>query len=87
MVACFHLRGGEAAGRLNGGGHKWARWAVVRAQDGYTALIFAAMHGRADCVRLLLDAGADKDAKNEVRARGSACEALGVGYDADGLMR
>ena len=37
------------------------------AQDEMTALLWAAMEGHADCVRLLLDAGADKDAKNNVR--------------------
>ncbi len=39
----------------------------MSAQIGSTALIFAAHNGRADCVRLLLDAGADKDAKDKVR--------------------
>ncbi len=44
------------------------------AQDGYTALIWAAHNGRADCVRLLLDAGAEKNATNNVRATaGVAC--------------
>jgi hypothetical protein len=33
----------------------------------YTALICAAVNGHADCARLLIDAGADKDAKNNVR--------------------
>ena len=31
--------------------------------DGQTALILAAENGHADCVRVLLDAGADKKAK------------------------
>jgi ankyrin repeat protein len=35
-------------------------------QDGFTALIGAAYRGRMKCVRLLLDAGADKDAQNNV---------------------
>ncbi len=39
-----------------------------RAQYGRTALIYAAMEGHADCARLLLDAGADKNAANNVRA-------------------
>ena len=38
------------------------------AQYGWTALIRAAESGHVDCTRLLLDAGADKDAKNNVRA-------------------
>ncbi len=32
-----------------------------------TALIRAAVHGRTDCVRMLIDVGADKDSKNSVR--------------------
>ena len=36
-------------------------------QDGSTALIRAAEYGRTDCVRLLVDGGADKDAKDIVR--------------------
>ena len=40
------------------------------AQCGYTPLIRAAEMGRADFVRLLLDAGADKEAKNVVRVSG-----------------
>ncbi len=35
-----------------------------RAQDGETALMWAA--GHADCARLLLDAGADTEAKDKV---------------------
>ncbi len=35
------------------------------AQSGLTALVYAS--GHADCVRLLLDAGADMNAKNNVR--------------------
>ncbi len=35
-------------------------------QFGWTALILAAREGHADCARLLVDAGADKEAKNEV---------------------
>ena len=38
-------------------------FANIRAQFGQTALMFAAREGHADCVRLLLDAGADKNAK------------------------
>jgi ankyrin repeat protein len=37
-------------------------------QDGWTALIRAAAEGRADCARLLIDASADKEARNNVRA-------------------
>jgi ankyrin repeat protein len=38
-------------------------------QDGLTALMCAAQWGRANCVRLLIDAGADKDTRNNVRRR------------------
>ena len=62
---------------------------IVRAQDGNTALMRAADCGRADCVRLLLDAGADTDAQHMVRASADVrlCGACGVDVDAgDGLM-
>jgi ankyrin repeat protein len=35
------------------------------------ALIYAAGNGHADCVRLLLDSGADSNARNKVRVGGS----------------
>jgi hypothetical protein len=38
-------------------------------QYGYTALMYAAVRGHADCLRLLIDAGADKDTKSNVRRR------------------
>ena len=38
-------------------------------QNGFTALICASDRGQTDCVRLLLDAGADKEAKSNVRRR------------------
>jgi ankyrin repeat protein len=41
--------------------------ALTRTQSGCTALIYAAANGHADCARLLLDAGADKNAKDVVR--------------------
>jgi hypothetical protein len=41
---------------------------AAAAQHGWTALMWAAEDGHADCARLLLDAGADKDAKDVVRA-------------------
>ncbi len=40
---------------------------VVRAQDGSTALICAARYGHTECVRLLAESGADKEAKTIVR--------------------
>ena len=43
-------------------------WHIGRAQNGSTALIWAAEKGHSDCARLLLDAGADKNAKCNVRA-------------------
>jgi hypothetical protein len=42
-------------------------------QDGFTALIRAATSGYAECARLLIDAGADKDAKENVRRRSLLC--------------
>ncbi len=36
-------------------------------QSGSTALILAAANGRADCVRLILDVGADNEAMQDVR--------------------
>ena len=40
---------------------------LSKLQYGFTALMCAAEYGRAECVRLLIDAGADKDAKGDVR--------------------
>ncbi len=39
-------------------------------QDGRTALIWAAEKGRTDIVRLLLESGSDKEAKQNVRRMG-----------------
>ncbi len=50
--------------RFGGGGGTFLH---SRVQFGMTALMWAASNGHADCARLLLDAGADKEAKNEVR--------------------
>ena len=50
--------------------------AAAAAQYGWTALIYAAVKGRADCARLLLDAGADTNAMSKVRARGGAMGGL-----------
>ena len=49
-----------------------------RAQDGSTALMCAGYSGQADCARLLLDAGADKNAKANVRASAGGGGAWGV---------
>jgi hypothetical protein len=35
-------------------------------QDGFSALICAAQNGHSDCVRLLVEVGADKEAKKNV---------------------
>ncbi len=44
-----------------------------RAQNGRTALLLTAANGHADCARLLLDAGADKEVGANVRARAGRC--------------
>ncbi len=49
----------------------------THSQDGCTALICAARNGHSDCARLLLDAGADKETKCNVRASRSAASAVG----------
>ncbi len=46
--------------------------AHARAQDGWTVLMYAARYRRRDCVRLLVDAGANKDATDSVRNRSAA---------------
>ena len=52
-----------------GGGHTfWRHIGRRRAQNGRTALMCSAEKGHADCMRLLLDAGADKEAKTDVLA-------------------
>ena len=43
---------------------------ITGSQDGDMALICAARNGRADCLRLLIDAGADKNARDNVRVGG-----------------
>jgi ankyrin repeat protein len=40
---------------------------LLRAQNGWTALMLSALAGHVDCATLLLEAGADKDAKHTVR--------------------
>jgi hypothetical protein len=55
-----------AVGRVCGG--KRIFFCLFSLQDGCTAVIYSSFLGHADCVRLLLDAGADKDAKGNVRA-------------------
>ena len=56
----FDCGGGGGGGGLMATKH-------ARAQKGLTALMWASAHGHADCVRLLLDAGADRDAVDNVR--------------------
>ena len=43
------------------------------AQGGSTSLIWAATNGHTDCARLLLNAGADKNAKSNVRVESFCC--------------
>ena len=69
--ACLHWRA-DAAAEVVTYGHIGRR-----AQSGLTALMYAAMNGHADFARLLLNAGADKNAKDGVRVYyprfGSCC--------------
>ncbi len=46
---------------------QYVRGRVCDSPRGWTALMCAAIGGRTDCMRLLIDAGADKDAKSVVR--------------------
>ena len=66
---CIGCGAAGAAERLRRFTHTWRRRRRRRAQGGWTALISAAVTGYADCARLLLDAGADKNATDQVRAR------------------
>ncbi len=52
---------------------------------GYTALICAGYNGQTVCVRLLLDAGADTEAKDRVRVSAGAGGGVGGG-GGDGLV-
>jgi hypothetical protein len=47
--------------------------APLYAQAGSTALIWSATYGHAECARLLMDAGANKEAKDNVRLRSCMC--------------
>jgi hypothetical protein len=47
--------------------------AEFNAQRKATALICAAFYGRTDCARLLINAGADKEVKSNVRRRSLLC--------------
>ena len=58
-------RGGHFGHR--GGQHQHGNRRGNNAPIGRTALTWAAENGRTDCVRLLLEAGADKEVKDEVR--------------------
>ncbi len=59
-----------------------------RAQNGWTALIYTAAQGHAECARLLLDAGADTEAKDRTVCvmRLVACWAL-WSWDGGGFVR
>ncbi len=55
-------------------------------QDGNTALMWAAEYGRAECVRLLIDAGADKEAEDNVRRRSLFCFCASVIFSVPGSV-
>ncbi len=46
---------------------------TFQSQDGWTALMWAAEKGASGCVRLFIDAGADKEATDNVRYIGCVC--------------
>jgi hypothetical protein len=48
----------------------WLHATGTCVQGGYTALVWAAIKGHVDCLRLLLDAGANANAKDNVRIFG-----------------
>lgn len=39
----------------------------ILSQDGLTSLLYSVENGHTECVRLLVESGADKEAKNDVR--------------------
>ena len=49
--------------------------ALTHTQTGFTALMFAAQEGHTDCLKVLLDAGVDKEAKTLVRQSAWTCDA------------
>ncbi len=54
----------------------------TQSQSNWTALILAVWCGRAELARLLLDAGADTEAKDEVRSSRAAANPAGVARNA-----
>ena len=65
----FFIVGYARAGMIYASTHTYThKLSLARAQGGETALICAAHYGRTDCVRLLLDAGACMEAKDQVRS-------------------
>jgi hypothetical protein len=56
----FLCRACDVGGIFENGGE-------FESQDSYSVLVCSASEGHAECVRLLIDAGADKDAKCDVR--------------------
>ena len=85
--------GGRAAGgslaraavRLRGLRHRSCRSAdasrasLRHTQDGHTPLLWAAQKNHPEVVRLLLDCGADKEEKNDVRAPCATAAARYIG--------
>ncbi len=67
MDRCWRLRVWLALDDGGGWAAIAANFVVGEAQDGSTALVLAAWHGYTECVRLLLESGADKEATDDVR--------------------
>ena len=58
LLFLLHLRRFDGGSSVN-----------ARAQYGWTVLMRAAASGKVDCMQVLLEAGADKDATSNVRRR------------------
>ena len=65
MVQLLLERGAVVDSREN---FNWLRPVAPHSVRGPTPLHFAALNGRLECARLLLERGADKEAKDWVRA-------------------
>ncbi len=63
---CFPLRALDSIVSFGWQRRRSLQKIFCETQNGCTALILAVLKGRADCVRVLVEAGADKDATDNV---------------------